>query len=121
LRRVASGAFSTPEFPEGDAPNPERSAARMADGARAVPLKSYEVRERSTRVSDKDAHQLGRTYLRDCYKNDVGEMVCQACHQRMPFNLPNGSPCFEAAELLPKASAELAENHLALCPTCCSK
>ena len=39
----------------------------------------------------------------------------------MPFNLPDGSPYFEAPELLPEASAELVENHLALCPTCCAK
>src|SRR5262249_35635953 len=49
------------------------------------------------------------------------EMVCQACHQKMPFNLPDGSPYFEAPELLPEVSAEFAENHLALCPTCCAK
>src|SRR5262245_56630032 len=35
---------------------------------------------------------------------------------------PSGrSPYFEAPELLPEASAELVENHLALCPTCCAK
>lgn len=121
LRRVASGAFSTPEFPEREAPNPERRAARMAERARAAPPKTYEVRERSVRTSDRDARQSGRTYLCDYYTNDAGEMVCQACHQRMPFNLPDGSPYFEAPELIPDASAELAENHLALCPTCCAK
>jgi hypothetical protein len=121
LRRVASGAFSTPEFPAREAPNPERRAARMAERARAAPPKTYEVRERSVRMSDKDTRQLGRTYLLDYYTNDAGEMVCQACHQKMPFNLPDGSPYFEAPELLPEASAELAENHLALCPTCCAK
>ena len=121
LRRVASGAFSTPEFPERKAPNPERRAVRMGERAQAAPPKTYEVRERSVRTSDKDARQLGRTYLLDYYTNDAGEMVCQACHQRMPFNLPDGSPYFEAPELLSEASAELAENHLALCPTCCAK
>lgn len=121
LRRVASGAFSTPEFPEREAPNPERRAVRMAERARAATPKTYDVRERSVRTSDKEARQLGRTYLVDYYTNDAGEMVCQACHQRMPFNLPDGSPYFEAPELLPEASAELAENHLALCPTCCAK
>src|SRR5262249_49685785 len=73
------------------------------------------------RTSDKDVRQLGRTYLADYYTNDADEMVCQACHQKMPFNLPDGSPYFEAPELLPEVSAELAENHLALCPTCCAK
>jgi hypothetical protein len=121
LRRVASGLFSTPEFPEREAPNPERRAVRMAERARAAPPKTYEVRERSVRTSDKDARQLVRPYLVDLYTNAADEMVCQACHQTMPFNLPDGSPYFEAPELLPKASAELVENRLALCPTCCAK
>jgi hypothetical protein len=121
LRRVASGAFSTPEFPEREAPNPERRAVRIAERARAAPTKTHEVRERSIRTSDKEARQLARPYLVDFYTNDAGEMVCQACHQMVPFNLPDGSPYFEAPELLPEASAELAENYLALCPTCCAK
>jgi hypothetical protein len=48
-------------------------------------------------------------------------MICQACHQAMPFNRLDGSPYFEAPELLPNAPIELVENHLALCPTCCAK
>jgi hypothetical protein len=35
--------------------------------------------------------------------------------------LADGSAYFEAPELLPEASAELVENHLAFCPTCCAK
>lgn len=121
LRRVASGAFSTPEFPEREAPNPERRAARMAERARAAPQKTYEIRERSVRTSDKDAREIARPYLVDLYTNAAGQMICQACHQAMPFNLSDGSPYFEAPEVLPDASSELVENHLALCPTCCAK
>jgi hypothetical protein len=93
----------------------------MAERARAAPPKTYEVHERSVRTSDKDVRQLARPYLLDLYTNPADEMVCQACHQAMPFNLPDNSPYFEAPELLPEASAELVENHLALCPTCCAK
>jgi hypothetical protein len=48
-------------------------------------------------------------------------MVCQACYETMPFNLPNGSPYFEAAELLGSLAIEQSENHFALCPTCAAK
>src|SRR5437879_6404074 len=48
-------------------------------------------------------------------------MICQACHRAMPFRLADGKHYFEAPEFLQSASAELAENHLALCPTCCAK
>lgn len=121
LRRVACGAFNTPEFPERESRNPERRAERMAERARAAPQKTYETRERSVRASDNDARQLARPYLVDLYMNTADEMICQACHQAMPFNLADGSPYFEAPELLLEASAELVENHLALCPTCCAK
>jgi hypothetical protein len=119
--RQGRGASSAPEFPQREAPDPGRRAERMASRAQAALPKTYEIRQRSVRTSDKDARQLGRVYLADYYTNDAGQMVCQACHQRMPFNLADGSPYFEAPELLPEASAELAENHLALCPTCCAK
>lgn len=119
--RNESEAPSDPEFPERQSPNPERRAERMAERARAAPEKTYEVRERSVRTSDRDARQLARPYLGDLYTNAADQMICQACHQAMPFNLADGSPYYEAPELLPEASAELVENHLALCPTCCAK
>ena len=119
--RQERSASNTPEFPQREAPNPDRRAARMAERAQAAPLKTYETRERSVRTSDKDTRELARPYLVDLYTNSARQMVCQACHQEMPFNLPDGSPYFEAPELLPDASAELAENHLALCPTCSAK
>jgi hypothetical protein len=121
LQRIASGAYTTPQFPVRESPNPERRAERLAARARAAPLKAYETRSRSVRTTDKDARQLARPYLRDLYTNPAGEMICQACHQDMPFRLDDGIPYFEAPELLQSASAELAENHLALCPTCCAK
>jgi hypothetical protein len=121
FRELETSTASQPDFPHRDALNPERRAARMAERARAATPKTYEVRERSVRTSDKEVRQLARPYLVDLYTNAADKMVCQACHQTMPFNLPDGSPYFEAPELLPQASAELVENHLALCPTCCAK
>lgn len=93
----------------------------MAERARDAPPKTHEVRERSVRTSDRDARKLADPYLVDLYTNADDEMVCQACHLTMPFNLPDGSPYFEAPELLSEAPVELVENHLALCPTCCAK
>ena len=55
FRELATSTPSQPAFPEREARNPERRAARMAERARAAPPKTYEVRERSVRTSDKDA------------------------------------------------------------------
>jgi hypothetical protein len=121
LQRIASGAFTSPRFPERDAPNPARRAEKLAERASAAPAKAYESRSRSVRTTDKEVRQLARPYLRDLYTNPDGEMICQACHLAMPFRLEDGTPYFEAPELFQSSSAELAENHLALCPTCCAK
>jgi hypothetical protein len=121
LQRVMRGTFMAPEFPTRESSNPERRAARMAERTRAAPSKSYEVHDRSVRVSDREARRQARPYLADLYTNSADEMICQACHQEMPFRLADGSPYFEAPELLADVSSELVENHLALCPTCSAK
>ena len=48
-------------------------------------------------------------------------MVCQACHDEMPFKLDDGSYYFEAVECVKNEDRELQENHLALCPICAAK
>ena len=78
----------------------------MAERTRAAPSKSYEVHDRSVRVSDKEARRQARPYLADLYTNSADKMICQACHQEMPFRLADGSPYFEAPELLADASSE---------------
>jgi hypothetical protein len=68
-----------------------------------------------------ESRTLAGTYLEDHYTNHLRQMVCQGCHGKMPFSLPDGSPYFEAAECLGSLGKEQAENHLALCPTCAAK
>ncbi len=121
FRELATRTPSQTAFPEREALNPERRVAGITERASMAPPKSYEIRERSVRTSDKDARELARPYLVDLYTNAANEMICQACHKAMPFRLADGSPYFEAPELLIEVTAELAENHLALCPTCCAK
>ena len=62
-----------------------------------------------------------KTWLRDLYTLSDGTMVCQCCHQRMPFNLSDGKPYFEAVACVADEARELVENFLALCPTCAAK
>lgn len=121
VRTINSRSYEPVEFPQREAGNPGRRAERLAARAQAAPQKSYEARERSIRTSNAESRTLARTYLEDHYTNPLGEMVCQACHGKMPFNLPDGSPYFEAVECLDSLEKEQAENHLALCPTCAAK
>ena len=121
MRCVTERPATQPEFPERSSPNPERRARKVAESAQTAPLRAYEVRERSIRISDGDAQASAKEFLRDYYTNDAGEMVCQACHEQMPFRMADGRPYFEAVEYLPGEHRELKENHLALCPNCAAK
>lgn len=121
MQSIDRQLYEPVEFPEREAGNPARRAERLAARAQAAPQKSYALRERNVRTSKPESRILARTYLEDQYTNALGDMVCQACHDKMPFNLPDGSPYFEAAEFLDSLEKEQAENHLALCPVCAAK
>ena len=121
MRKLSSRAYDPVVFPERETRDPERRARRLAERAQTAPAKTYQVRERSVRVSNGETRGIARSYLEDHYTNELGAMICQACHERMPFDLPNGSPYFEAPELLESIGTEHSENHLALCPTCAAK
>ena len=121
LRKIHSHAYDTDSFPEKQSRDPQRRADRVAEKAKSAPEKSYAARERTIRVSNTDSKDLAKTYLEDHYTNSLGNMICQACHDRMPFRLPNGDFYFETCQLLDTLNTEHAENYLALCPTCSAK
>jgi hypothetical protein len=107
-----------PEFPERRSSNPTRRAAKLRERLTSSPPKTREVKPRTVRTSEPANRQDARAYLRDLYTNADGVMICQACHQAMPFRLDNGEYYFEAVELFTDVAREYRENHLALCPTC---
>ena len=122
MQRIEAGAFRPAlAFPEREAPSPARRAERVPERARTAPAKAYEVRERSVRISDTDVRPTARAFLRDQYTNDAGQMVCQGCQREMPFRLDDGGYYFEAVAMVRSPPVELAEVHLALCPTCAAK
>ncbi|EZP83097.1 ATPase [Novosphingobium resinovorum] len=121
IKTINSRSFEPVDFPAREVGNPDRRAERLAQRAKAAPTKTYEVRERSVRTSDAGSRAIARTYLEDHYTNHLNEMICQGCHEKMPFDRPNGSPYFEAVECLDTLPQEQSENHLALCPTCSAK
>ncbi|MBW6424180.1 hypothetical protein KX729_22200 [Rhizobium sp. XQZ8] len=121
MRTIDSGMLEPVEFPVRETGNASRRTERLSARAKAAPAKTYEVRARSVRTSNAESHKVARTYLEDQYTNPLEEMVCQGCHDKMPFNRPDGSPYFEAVECLDSLPQEQPENHLALCPTCSAK
>jgi hypothetical protein len=108
------------EFPVKHSPNPELRRAKVAAEAKQARQKQWDDRTRSIRTSD-EIQQEAKTYLREFYTNDDGQMVCEACGNEMPFKLDDGSYYFEAVECWKDAQREHRENHLALCPICAAK
>jgi hypothetical protein len=121
LRNIDNRAYVQDMFPQNEARDPARRAERLAERAKKAPAKTYETRERSVRTSNGDTKALSRTYLEDHYTNTFGDMICQCCHRKMPFNLPSGTPYFESCEFLDCLDTEHGENYLALCPLCSAK
>ena len=62
-----------------------------------------------------------RTYLKQNYTNSDGVLICQSCHDAMPFKLKDGSWYFEAVQFVPGRKRIHKANALAMCPLCAAK
>ena len=105
-------------FPIRPVPNPERRKEKLAEQLPDAPEKNYEPRVRSVRITE--ATHYTRTWLRNQYANDYGQMVCQICKEEMPFRKRDGDYYFEAVEALSRDyfAKEHEAQFLALCPLC---
>jgi hypothetical protein len=121
FRELEASATPLPEFPERDAPNPQRRSGKIAEAAEEADEKRREVRERTVRVEPPGHRDSARTYLEDLYTNDDGVMVCQCCRNAMPFKRIDGSYYFEAVQFDGDCDRELTWNYVALCPVCAAK
>ncbi|MBC8392408.1 MAG: hypothetical protein H8E17_07580 [Deltaproteobacteria bacterium] len=108
-----------PEFPTRTVRNPERRQERLTEELTDALEKEYEPRVRSVRITE--ATPYTRTWLRNQYTNDAGQMVCQICKEEMPFKKPDDQYYFEAVEIIKQLHIEREELFLALCPTCAAK
>ena len=108
----------TPTFPEKTSSNPYRREEKVKEQLANAPEKEYEKRKRSVRNSRGGIDP--KTYLKEQYTNDSGEMVCQICKKEMPFKKRNGEYYFKRVEALSKDyfTKEHEAQFLALCPLC---
>ena len=107
-----------PAVPERASSNPERRRERLAEQLSNTPDKEYEKRDRSVRTSRGEVDPA--LWLRNQYKNDAGQMICQVCKGEMPFTKRDGEHYFEAVEALSRDHfpGEHEAQFLALCPLC---
>jgi hypothetical protein len=104
------------ELPEHEPSNPTRRAERVAAQAATAPERMTEERARSVSVKRDAVKEQAGQYLRQQYTNADGQMVCQVCKKRLPFQLDDGTDYFERVEFLPALKRHHKHNYLALCP-----
>ena len=91
------------DLPNREPGNRERRTEAVREEARKAPGRTSEKRERSVSVTrDPIKREKTAPYLRDLYTNVDGVTICQACKDRLPFRLTDGSYYFEAVEFLPE-------------------
>ena len=107
-------------LPESSSNNLERRQSKISDNYNEAENQTYEIRERSIRVSNKNKSDITE-YLEKEYTNDDGEMYCQLCGKIMPFKKKNGKYYFEATQIFTKMDKENKNQYLALCPNCAAE
>ena len=105
------------DLPTHEPGNRDRRAEAVQKEARQAPERATEKRPRSVSVNrDTTKREKTDPYLQDQYTNADGVTICQACKDRLPFRLADGSYYFEAVEFLPDLKKHHHQNYLALCP-----
>ena len=107
------------EFPVRVVRDRELRKRKIIEQTKTTMTKERQRKDRRVRTSeDRPAIRLD---LMSMYTNTAGEMVCQLCHEVMPFRKPDGQFYFEAVELLSTLDLEMDQMYLAMCPTCAAK
>jgi len=108
-------------FPGLASDNPLRRAEVAAGDAAGAPIRETEERVRQIVRGRTQASEETRTYLKENYTNSDGVLICQSCHDAMPFKLKDGSWYFEAVQFVPRRKRVHKANALAMCPLCAAK
>ena len=120
--QIKSNEKELPEFPERQTGDEKRRKEKIESEVSKAPLKTYETKERSVRVSKPELDQ--DVYLREKYTNyakESAQMVCQICEGEMPFKKRDGQYYFEAVQISDDLEIENEALYLALCPVCAAK
>ncbi|MDO9012003.1 MAG: hypothetical protein Q7U78_09395 [Gallionella sp.] len=104
--------------PEDSVRDPVIRQKKVLANTADAPSKESVMLERSIQKGISDVTAQARAYLRTKCKNADGQLVCQCCHDEMPFKLRSGDHYFEAVQCVRDQDTHDFQNRLALCPTC---
>ena len=108
-------------FPELASDDPSRRAEVAAGDAASAPIRATVEKVRQIVQGQTQTSEETRTYLKQNYTNGEGLLICQSCHDVMPFKLRDGSWYFEAVQFVPRRKRIHKANALAMCPLCAAK
>jgi hypothetical protein len=108
------------DLPEQPVTNPALRQERLREHHENAPSNESVLLERSIQPNLSEEKAKARAYLRSFYARDGCVMVCQCCHDRMPFQVQE-LDYFEAIQCLRGLGKHFYENRLALCPNCAAK
>ena len=117
-KSTISTQIQKPAFPERASSNPERRREKLLEQLDDAPNKEYEPRDRRVRTTRGEIDPA--LWLRNQYKNEAGQMICQICKEEMPFKKRDGEHYFVTVEALSRNHFpfEHEAQFLALCPLC---
>ncbi len=104
--------------PEESVKDPQKRRRGVKEDGDSAPPKESVIRERSIQPGVPEVTATAKAYLRVKYMNSEGQLVCQCCHEEMPFKLRSGDHYFEAVQCVRDQDAHYHQNRLALCPNC---
>lgn len=107
-----------PIFPERASSNPERRREKLSEQLGGSPNKEYDRRDRSVRTTRGAVDPV--LWLKNQYKNEADQVICQVCKEEMPFRKRDGEYYFEAVEVFSgdHFTMEHEAQFIALCPLC---
>ena len=106
------------EQPKKAVSDPTRRREKGLVQAEDAPSKESVQRERTIQKGLSDVAAHAKAFLRSEYKNKDGQIICQCCHEEMPFKLSSGDHYFEAVQCITDKEKRHYKNRLALCPNC---
>ncbi|RKU24417.1 hypothetical protein C6503_00820 [Candidatus Poribacteria bacterium] len=107
-------------FPANSVSNPDRRKKQILSELEDAPDQEYAEKVRSVRTTRGMIDP--KTWLREQYTNDDDQMICQICHEEMPFKYRGENYYFDAVEILKDHfTKEYEAQFLALCPECSPK
>jgi hypothetical protein len=104
--------------PQESVKDTEKRRRGVKEGGDSAPTKESVVVERAIQPDIPAVTAGAKAYLRAKYRNSAEQLVCQCCHDEMPFKLRTGEHYFEAIQCVRNQHAHYYQNRLALCPTC---